>query len=169
MTDESYERAVREHKDRVFSHAVWLLRDREEARDAAQEALVRLWEHRAEVDEAVARAWLLTTVHRMGLDRHRRNAVRAVADVPIESAAGADPDPGPERRAAWSSVGGLLDKALGRLTDRDRAAVLLRDVEGFSYEEIAGTLGMPLGTVKATLHRSRERLRSSLQRAGVRP
>jgi RNA polymerase sigma-70 factor (ECF subfamily) len=105
----------------------------------------------------------------MCLDRHRRAAVRAVSEVPAEEAAGADLDPGPERRAAWSSVGALLERALGRLSERDRAAVLLRDVEGFSYDEIAAALGMPVGTVKAALHRSRERLRLSLERAGVRP
>ncbi len=169
MNDEAYERVVREHKDRVFSHAVWLLREREEARDVAQEALVRLWEHRAEVDEAAAKGWLLTTAHRMGLDRHRRSAVRAEVDTPVEDAAGPDPNPGPEKRAAWSSVGGLLDRALGQLSDRDRAAVLLRDVEGFSYGEISGALGVSVGTVKAALHRSRERLRQNLARAGVRP
>ena len=55
------------------------------------------------------------------------------------------------------------------LDHRDRAIVLLREVEGLSYEEIAGTLGLKLGTLKATLHRTREKLRASLMRAEVTP
>ena len=169
MTSEDFERAAREHKDRVHGHAVWLLKDREEARDVAQEALVRLWEHRSEVDQVAARGWLLRTVHNLCLDRHRRRAVRGVVVRDPEQAQVHDPDPGPERRALAAVMGGALESALALLDVRDRAIVILREVEGFSYDEIARTLGIPLGTLKAALHRSRERLRSSLERAGVRP
>jgi RNA polymerase sigma-70 factor (ECF subfamily) len=170
MTDEGFERAVREHRHRVHSHAVWLLRDGEEARDVAQEALVRLWRHRDEVVEPAARSWLLRTTHRLCLDRHRRHAARPEGsednsrDPPV-----ADPAPGPERIAASAVLGPILERALARLTPRDRAIVLLRDVEGLAYEDVAEYLRIPLGTVKAALHRCREKLRESLLRAGVHP
>jgi RNA polymerase sigma factor (sigma-70 family) len=171
MTDEGFERAVREHRNRVHSHAVWLLRDGEEARDVSQEALVRLWRHRSDVPEAAARSWLLRTTHRLCLDRHRRGAARpeiAEGEATLE-AQRADPAPDPERAAASAGLGGVLARALGRLAPRDRAIVLLREVEDLPYDEIAETLGIPLGTVKAALHRSREKLREALLRAGVHP
>jgi RNA polymerase sigma-70 factor (ECF subfamily) len=169
MTSGEFERVAREHKDRVHGHAAWLLRDREEARDVAQEALVRLWQHRSDVDEGASRGWLLRTVHNLCLDRHRRRAVRGIVDRDPEEAHVEDPDPGPERRALAAVMGGAIEQALACLGARDRAAVLLREVEGFSYDEIAEILGIPLGTLKASLHRSRERLRASLEKAGVRP
>jgi len=170
MTDEGFERAAREHRNRVNSHAFWLLQDREEARDVSQEALMRLWRHRSDVPEAAARSWLLRTTHRLCLDRHRRRAARPeAAEGPALETRSPDPAPDPERAAGAVGLGRVLERALYRLGPRDRAIVLLRDVEGAPYEEIAETLGIPLGTVKAALHRSREKLRESLIRAGVHP
>ena len=169
MTQEGFERVVREHGDRLHSHAVWMLRDREEARDVAQETLVRLWQHLSEVPEAAARGWLLTTAHRLCIDRSRRRAARP--EVPRDAALlhPVDPAPGPERAAASTRLGDRLEEALRGLSPRDRAAVLLREVEGLAYEEIVEVLGIPLGTLKAALHRSREKLRCALGVAGVRP
>ncbi len=170
MTDAGFDRAVGEHRNRVHSHAFWLLRDGEEARDVAQEAFVRLWRHRSDVPDAAARAWLLRTTHRLCLDRlRRRSAWQEAPESPAADPPWVDPAPGPERHAAAAILGAVLERALGRLTPRDRAIVLLRDVEEVPYEEIAETLRLPLGTVKAALHRSRERLRGALLREGVHP
>ena len=169
MNDAEFEGAVRQHSDRVHSHAIWVLRDREEARDVAQEALVSLWKHRTEVVEPAARSWLLRTTYRLCLDRMRRRRSRAEVDgeslVPVLP----DPAPGPERAAASARLGDHIERALSALPARDRAVVLLREVEGLPYDEIARALDLPLGTLKAVLHRSRERLRVALVRDGVRP
>ncbi len=169
MTNEEFERVVRNHGSRVHSHAVWMLRDREEARDVSQEALVRLWKHRGEVHEAAAREWLLRTAHRLCIDRARRRAARReVPEGPAESEA-ADPAPDPARVLDSSRLGSRLESALLGLSPRNRAIVLLREVEGLGYEEVAEALGIPLGTLKAALHRSREKLREALAAAGVAP
>jgi RNA polymerase sigma-70 factor (ECF subfamily) len=63
----------------------------------------------------------------------------------------------------------FLERALLDLSERDRAIVLLREVEGLPYEEIASVLGLNLGTLKATLHRTREKLRDALTAAQVTP
>jgi RNA polymerase sigma-70 factor (ECF subfamily) len=80
-----------------------------------------------------------------------------------------DRRPNPERLAASTQLAIRLERALGDLDRRDRAIVLLREVEGLSYDEIADVLGLKLGTLKATLHRAREKLRSALTRAEVTP
>ncbi len=169
MTETVFERVAREHKDRVFGHAVWLLRDREEAGDVAQEALVRLWQHRETVPIEAAKNWLLKTTHRLCIDRHRRKVARPEVPERDDLPPPVTPEPDPERRALGGSLGDALERALGILSDRDRAIVLLREVEGLTYEEITETLDIPLGTLKATLHRSREKLRDALAREGVRP
>lgn len=169
MTTVEFEGAVHEHKDRVYGYARSLLRDPEEARDAVQECLVRLWQNRDRVEPGLGcRNWLLRSVHNLCIDRLRRRAVRREID-PDEAPEIHDGRPGPERLASSTAMGNLLERALMSLGERDRAIVLLREVEGLPYEEIAGILGMNLGTLKATLHRARERLRRDLIRQEVTP
>src|SRR6185369_4964716 len=164
MDADDFERAAREHKDRVHGYAFWMVHDREEATDVAQEALVRLWQHRSEVPEAAARGWLLRTAHHLCVDRMRRRAIRsgpAMEDVEHRIA---DASPGPHRSATSREASRLIFDALQTLSPRDQSAVLLREVEGLPYDEIARVLDMNLGTLKATLHRARERLRERLVR-----
>ncbi len=169
MTEGAYKAAVLEHKNRVYAYAAAMLRNREEARDVAQEALVRMWQHRDDVEVETARAWLLRTAHNLCLDRMRRRAVRNESALDTVEPVTPDAAPGPERRAASALTGRRIEAALMRLVPRDRAIVLMREVQGMAYEEIAEILEMPLGTLKAALHRARERLREDLLRAGVTP
>jgi RNA polymerase sigma-70 factor (ECF subfamily) len=164
-----YERAVIEHKDRVHSYAAWMLHDREEARDVAQEALVRLWTNRETVRMDSVKSWLLRTVHNLSIDRMHRRKTRAEADVEELTLLPDETRPGPEQTARGGEVGRVIGRALRTLTDRDRSLVLMREVHGLSYNEIATNVDMPLGTVKAALHRARERLRRELVGAGVKP
>jgi len=170
MDPRTFEQAVVEHKDRVHGYAAMMLRDRVEAQDVAQEALVRLWRHREEVDGSLAGVWLLRTTRNLCIDRLRRRVVRSeVEDGPevLERHDGGAPDP--ERLAGSSETGRAVLRALAGLSEADRTVVVLREVQGLPYEEIAGTLGVPLGTLKARLHRARERLRAELVRTGVAP
>lgn len=169
MTTTEFEGAVVQFKDRVYGYARSLLRDPEDARDVAQECLVRLWQNIDRVEPGPAcRNWLLRSVHNLCIDRLRRRRVRH--EVGPEAAAEIeDPRPRPDRFASSTETATSLESALLGLSERDRAIVLLREVEGLPYEEIAGVLHMNLGTLKATLHRARERLRRDLIRQEVTP
>lgn len=170
MEPEAYRQAVVEMKDRIFGYATSLLRDREEARDVTQEAFIRLWEHRESVaDGAAARAWTLRTAHNLCIDllrQRRTRRGRALDDIP-EPAAPLEtaPDRPTDRRALRDEV----RQALDRLPPRDRALLLLREVHDRTYEELAATLEVPLGTLKSLVHRARARLRRELERKGVSP
>lgn len=169
MQNEAFEQAARAHKDRVHGYAAHLLRDVEEARDVAQEALVRLWQHWNKIDAPGRRTWLMRTTHNLCIDRIRKRRVRA--EVEGEELIPLQPDyaPGPTRLAESNQLGGAIERALESLSVEDRAVVVLREVQGMNYDEIARTLDLPLGTLKARLHRARERLREKLVRAGVAP
>lgn len=171
MTTAEFQRAVLEHKDRVHSYARHILRDGEEAKDVAQEALVRMWKHRERIDPGPAcRSWLLRTAHNLCVDRLRRRQTQAGPRGDDDTAFDPPDDrPGPERLAQSSIAARALERALMALGERDRAIVLLREVEGMAYEEIATLLGLNMGTLKATLHRTREKLRDALLRAEVMP
>jgi RNA polymerase sigma-70 factor (ECF subfamily) len=168
MEHSAFERAALEHKDRVHGYAAMMLRDPEEARDVAQEALVRLWQNWHKVDEAGRRTWLLRTTHNLCIDRLRKRKVRAEVGAPDDVLAlQADVTPGPAQRAEAGEAGRAIHAALARLSAQDRAVLVLREVQGLAYDEIAGALDVPMGTLKARLHRARERLREQLVRAGV--
>jgi RNA polymerase sigma-70 factor (ECF subfamily) len=80
-----------------------------------------------------------------------------------------DRSPGPDRSAASEQTGRCIAEALEALSPKERAIVLLREVEGMPYDEIAQALQVPLGTLKASLHRSREKLRRALIQVGMTP
>ena len=169
MENEAFERAAKEHKDRIYAYAVHMLRDAEDGRDVAQEALVRLWTHWNNVDPQGIRPWLMRTVHNLAIDRIRKRKVRSEvsAETRIEIEPDTAPDPG--RRAQSGEVGEAIEEALQSLGPTDRAVVVMREIQQMPYDEIAKSLGMPLGTLKARLHRARERLRTRLIRSGVTP
>lgn len=169
MDGEAFERVALENKDRLHGYASALLRDTGEAQDVTQEALIRLWNHRARVEPTLARAWLARTTHNLCIDRLRRRRTHPdTAGTPLEDDRAAAA-PGPDRLSEADELGRLLRRELGRLSEDDRAVVVLREVQGLSYDEIAGVLGVPLGTLKARLYRARERLRERLVRAGIAP
>jgi RNA polymerase sigma-70 factor (ECF subfamily) len=167
MDREAFERVVHEQKDRVYSYASMMLRGSAEAQDVAQEALVRLWQKRSTVENEAARFWLRRTVHNLCIDRLRRQKTRSESDVDPDWTAGPEEKTGPERLAESAELGRKIQEALGRLSARDRAVLVLREVQGLPYAEIAQILELPLGTLKARLHRAREQLRNRLILAGV--
>ena len=170
MEHEAFERAALEHKDRVHGYAAMMLRDPEEARDIAQEALVRLWQNWHKVDSTGHRSWLLRTTHNMCIDRIRKRKVRSEVAEP-ENVLPHCPDtaPGPGQLAESDEAGRAITTALQQLSSEDRAVLVMREVQGLAYDEIAGALELPMGTLKARLHRARERLRTRLERAGIAP
>ena len=162
MTPECYKQAAHEHSDRIHSYAVWLLRDLEEARDVTQDALMKLWINHQVVAPEAARAWLLKTVYRMCMDRVRRRIPRPLGRSIDLSALTPDHSPVPEQGAITEETRQAIGRALGALPIRDRAIILLREIQALSYEELSAVLDMPLGSVKATLHRARARLRDEM-------
>lgn len=170
MENRAFEEAVLEHKDRLHAYATLMLRDPAEAQDVAQEAMMRLWQHRGQVRDDGARAWLTRTVHNLCIDRIRKRRVRSeVGDGETVMLGQPDTTPGPDRLAESGETSDRILSSLDTLAPRDRAVVLLREVQGMPYDEIAEVLGVPLGTLKARLHRARERLRTRLVREGMTP
>jgi RNA polymerase sigma-70 factor (ECF subfamily) len=169
MDGTTFERVALAHKDRLYGYAMRMVRNPVEAQDVAQEALLRLWRQRDTIDETLARPWLLRTTHNLCIDRIRRGRHEAKLVEPDDGVDAAASGPSPLQQAATSELWRLVEEALGHLSAEDRTVLLLREVEDLSYEEIAESLSIPLGTLKARLHRARERLRGRLLRAGVAP
>ncbi len=162
-----FDAAVQRHQRKVYTFARYYLGQAEEAEDITQEVFLKLWRHSPELDVEATRAWLLTVTRNACYDRlrRRRSSAKVFADDPEESATEkvSAVEPGPEARAAAADFRRHLKSALKQLKDPMKSIVILREIQGLKYDEIAGVLGVPLNTVRVYLHRGRARLRRELK------
>lgn len=161
--DEDFRRAAVACLDGLYGFALALSRDRETAEDLVQETYARaLAARRRAAPEENLRGWLFTILRNIWKNERRRRRPEGVDD--IESAALAPPDPTSDPEAALDrrELRERLDEAMGALPAPFREVVMLRCVLGFSYQEVAGIVGCPAGTVMSRLARARAQLRRSL-------
>jgi RNA polymerase sigma-70 factor (ECF subfamily) len=153
---------VARYADVVYTMAYRLTGDDEEARDLAQDVLLRLHKGLKRYREGNFEGWLYRTTMNAFRDRlRRRKRLREDAlpeDAPRRLAAAT----GVEDRISQIELHDVVQEALTQLPPEYREAVVLRDLEGRSYEEIAGILDIPAGTVRSRIHRGREALRQLL-------
>lgn len=154
---------VERHGPRVNRLAGQLMSDLEDARDAAQESLIKLCTKiRQFRGDAQFATWLHRLVVNTCSDFHARKRVRSTEPLLVDQrAAGEDSDPA--RLALLSDLRRDLAENLSRLSADQRAVVVLRDALDLSYEEVARRACMPVGTAKSYVHRGRNRLRSGLE------
>lgn len=153
------------HQHRVYGVALRMLGDPAEAEDAAQEAFVRA--HRALPEfrgEARLSTWLYAIVSRLCLTRLEARGRRRIEPDPAVLERLPDPAADPGAAAEQGEAAAALRQALGELAEERRIVVVLCDLEGLSYEEIARVLEVPVGTVRSRLHRARSDLRDKLER-----
>ncbi|GAB4233655.1 MAG: sigma-70 family RNA polymerase sigma factor [Deltaproteobacteria bacterium] len=174
----AFEAIVRAHQARVYSFCARMLADRDDALDASQEVFLSAWRN---LDgfrgEAALSTWLLRIAANRCLNRIRKRRSLAEREAPWPEAPGGEDDAPPfqpegsaadrpDRFAENRETGEILEEALSRLDPGSRWIVLLSDVEGFSYEEVAALAEVPVGTVKSRLHRARMALRRMLSTVG---
>ena len=157
MDRHQYNQCVELYADRLFRFAFASLRNREEAEDVVQESFTRVWEKLKTVDYAKAKSYLFTTAHHAMIDevRHRQRFASTEEPLPIETKTTQSPYP---------DVNDILHKALTTLPEAQRNALLLRDYEGYSYQEIGGITGMSEAQVKVNIFRARTALKNNLKR-----
>ena len=179
--DAAFERLVRSHQDRLYTIALRLLGDPRDAEEVAQDAFVRA--HRAiagyppeRTRELRLRPWLATIVVNLCRNRVRRHQPSLVPiDPPDAAEAGAaslagalrtlDPRDSPHDTAVRREGARHWAALLATLPDRYRTPVVLRHVDGLSYDEMATVLGRPEGTIKAQVHRGLAQLRAAAEEA----
>jgi len=161
----SWESIVREHSARVYRLAYRLTGNRQDAEDLTQETFIRVFRSLSNYTPGTFEGWLHRITTNLFLDTARRKQRIRMDAMGEESdrfpaAEGLDR---PERAFEHENLDVDIQAALDELPPDYRAAVVLCDIEGLSYEEIAVTLGIKLGTVRSRIHRARARLRVSLE------
>jgi RNA polymerase sigma-70 factor, ECF subfamily len=159
----SQDEIARRYGPTVYSMAYRLTGDRDEARDLAQDVFVRVYRNLDRYQPGSFEGWLYRITKNLFLDRMRRRGRLRVEPLPEEEwRQPREPEPGPAERAEEGVLRGDLDRALQTLPPTFRTAVVLCDVQGLSYDEIAQATGWPIGTVRSRIHRGRRSLRRRL-------
>jgi RNA polymerase sigma factor (sigma-70 family) len=160
-----FEQLVLPHLDAAFNLARWVLRGRADAEDVAQEAMLRAFRFFRGFHGGDARAWLLQIVRNScysWLEKNRPMELTTEFDEQLYP----QPSVTPESLAIAGDNRERLTRALEELPPRFREVLVLRELEGCSYKEIAAITSMPIGTVMSALARARQRLQRTLTQSG---
>jgi RNA polymerase sigma-70 factor (ECF subfamily) len=165
----TFEQVVLPHLDAAFNLARWLVRNRQDAEDVVQEAYLRAFKFFGGYQGGDARAWVLKIVRNTSYTFLGKNHPTDLAEEFDENIHTADTDrpgaPGAEAALLQSVDSRMLREALDELPVNYREVIVLRELDGMSYKEIAEVVGLPIGTVMSGLARGRSQLRERLLRA----
>ena len=162
-TPPTWEEIVREHSARVYRLAYRLTGNSHDAEDLTQEVFVRVFRSLSSYTPGTFEGWLHRITTNLFLDMARRKQrirFEGLGEDTAQRLRGGEPTPA--QAFDERHLDGDIQAALKALAPEYRAAVVLCDIEGLSYEEIADTLGVKLGTVRSRIHRGRAQLRTAL-------
>lgn len=151
MTERDYNNCVSAHADGVYRFILKNLQHEEDARDVVQSAFEKMWLNREKVNPATAKSYLFTVAYNQMIDHIRKNKRIVLQD---EFSEGTKIDQG-----EIPSFKKELEKALQQLTPLQKSLILLKDYEGYSYEEIGQITALNASQVKVYLHRARMQLK----------
>jgi RNA polymerase sigma-70 factor (ECF subfamily) len=172
----AFDELVLRHEDRVYNMALRMLGNPDDALDLAQEVFLSAYRALGGFEsKSLFSTWLYrVTVNRCRDELRRRATVKHTRPRPLGGPDPDDPPADPPARTASPADAavsresiGIVAAAVAGLPEEAREALVLRDVEGLDYEQIAAVLDVPLGTVRSRLHRARSLLRDRLREAGV--
>jgi len=154
MTEKDYNDCVTKYADNVYRFVLKNIRQEEDAKDIIQSAFEKLWVNRKKVENEKSKSYLFTVAYHQMIDHIRRNSRTTLkedlSDTPVFTSH-SQPD-----------VKKILNEALYKLNETQRSLVLLKDYEGYNYEEIAQITSLNLSQVKVYLHRARIQLKNYL-------
>jgi len=154
MTEKEYNDCVTTYADNVYRFILKNLRHEEDARDVVQTAFEKMWRNRNEVDAQKSKSYLFTVAYHQMIDH-----IRKVKRIQLREEFS---DEIKVQNRPVNNLKKVLEAALARLSETQRSLVLLKDYEGYSYEEIGKITGLNESQVKVYLHRARVQLKEYL-------
>ena len=153
MTTDEYNIAVKEYANRLCRFADKLLLDTDTAKDITQEAFLKLWENKNNINGSKVKAWLFTTTYRLCIDHIQRR--KKITDV----TPGTEPSVQPEN----PDLKDIINYAFSLLPPIQRSVLLMRDYEGYNYQEIGEILELNESQVKVYLFRARQKIKDHIK------
>jgi RNA polymerase sigma factor (sigma-70 family) len=147
MTTNEYNEIVENYADRLFRYVLKNIRDRERASDLVQDSFEKLWIRNRDIQFSKAKSYLFSIAHNTMIDsirKEKRQIVTDVSEMPVNSV-----------KNQYSDIKEILDEGLRRLSEIQRSVILLRDYEGYSYEEIGEITSLNESQVKVYIYRAR--------------
>src|SRR6266480_8030510 len=156
MTEKEYNDCVTTYADNVYRFILKNLRHEEDARDVVQTAFEKMWRNREEIDPVKCKSYLFTVAYHQMIDH-----IRKIKRIQLKEEFS---DEIKVQNRPVNNLKKVLEEALNRLSETQRSLVLLKDYEGYSYEEIGKITGLSESQVKVYLHRARVQLKNYLVR-----
>lgn len=167
---DAFNMLVLAYQDRVYTQAYRIMGEPASAADAAQEAFITAYRRLETYRGGSFRSWLLRITTNTCYDelrRRKRRPATSLEDLPLADTDDGPslpaPNPSPEQVVQESELNAAIQDCINALTDDQRIVIVMSDVQGFSYQEIADTVGAQIGTVKSRLSRARSAVRGCLQ------
>lgn len=154
MTEKEYNECVTQYADNVYRFIVKNLRHEEDARDVVQTAFEKMWRNRDAVEYGKSKSYLFTVAYNQMID-HIRKAKKMYFKEEL-------PELALVQQTPVNNAKQILNEALNRLSDLQKSLVMLKDYEGYSYDEIGQIMSLNASQVKVYLHRARLTLKSYL-------
>jgi RNA polymerase sigma-70 factor, ECF subfamily len=162
VMDESFDEVVLPHLDAAYRLARWLVRNEHDAEDVVQEASLRALRYFRTFTGGNGRAWFLSIVRNTCRSWGGSRLERPTDSFDEERHSGARPSFDPEMLAVHTDDVRLIERAMSQVPDRFRELLVLRELQGLSYRELADVMAIPMGTVMSSLSRARHALRGAL-------
>src|SRR4051794_13209185 len=163
----TWEEVARDHGRFLYNVAYRLTGNDDDARDLVQESLLRVRRGLETYQPGSLEGWLARIVTNVFLDEVRRKRRRPTQALPENPDWALPAEAGADEAAAAAGLSDEIQAALAALPEEFRVPVVLRDVADQTYEDIAQSLGVPVGTVRSRLHRGRRMLRTALVKSGA--
>ena len=174
MTEDKFLELVHEHKARVYQHTLYLLGNREDAEDITQETFITAWKHRNKLRPKTVRSWLLKCAQNLCFNLLKRQKFQVHLteddDIDVETeletlmhAHSGRSNPMPDEIVIQQELKDSVHCAIKKLPPDMRTVIIMRELNGMSFKEIAEVLEQPEGTVKSLVFRARKKLRELLR------
>ena len=169
MSSAKFDYLIKQHKNKIFNYAIYMMKNQMDAEDITQEVLIRTWENINKFNFYAAKGWMMRTTHNLCVDYLRRNKKINYKEVQIEEECHeemADPELecNPEKLADKIITDTEIKEAIERLPERFKSPFVLYELQEFKYKEISKILDVPLNTVKVNILRARKQLQKELKK-----
>jgi RNA polymerase sigma-70 factor, ECF subfamily len=161
MSPQDFQSKILPVKNKLFRFSLRIVNDATEAEDIVQEVFINLWKNREHICQiSNVEAWCMTATRNLSIDKLRSKHKRVDGIKPGFDLQDKAPDP--YRQTVTNDIIGLVKKMMEQLPEKQKHIMHLRDIEGLSYQEIAGALELSLDQVKVNLFRARKAIRAQL-------
>lgn len=167
LVDLKYKILIQRYKNKMFGYALFMLKNRMDAEDVTQEAMIRLWKNINSFKVRAASAYIMRMTHNLCIDQIRKNSVSKKQLISLDESFLELPDQdesnSPEKATHQKFVGKEIEFCIRQLPENHRAPFLLYQLQGFKYKEISTILGMSLSAVKINIMRARKKLQDDMR------